>query len=205
MVTKVVSGAQTGVDRGALDAAIDASCPYGGWVPKGRRSEDGCVPARYSAMSETSSANYLKRTEQNVVDSTATVIPCHGAPTGGTLRTVEFCRKHSRPCWRADPDSLLDRGRVRRRANRAELRRSEGVEMPRHTGVGAAVCRPLPRRGAARQRLTAQNGAGRAPRPRADGEPPPRRKPQRGVPARLRERGATPHGGLPSVGRFCYT
>lgn len=112
MIAKIVSGAQTGVDRGALDAAIDASCPYGGWVPKGRRSEDGGVPARYSAMSEASSANYLKRTEQNVIDSTATVILCHGAPTGGPLRTVEFCRKHGRPYWIDDPDSPneTDRG-----------------------------------------------------------------------------------------------
>lgn len=112
MIARIVSGAQTGVDRGALDAAIEAACPYGGWVPKGRRSEDGCVPARYSAMSETASANYLKRTEQNVIDSTATVILCHGAPTGGTLRTVEFCKKHSRPYWIDDPDSPneTDRG-----------------------------------------------------------------------------------------------
>lgn len=112
MVAKVISGAQTGVDRGALDAAIDASCPFGGWVPKGRRSEDGCVPARYSALSETSSTSYLKRTEQNVIDSNATVILCHGAPTGGTLRTVEFCNKHDRPYWIDDPDSPkeTDRG-----------------------------------------------------------------------------------------------
>lgn len=41
MISKIISGAQTSVNRGALDAAIDVSCPYGGWVPKGRRSEDG--------------------------------------------------------------------------------------------------------------------------------------------------------------------
>ena len=112
MISKIVSGAQTGVDRGALDAAIEASCPYGGWVPKGRRSEDGGVPARYTALVESSSANYLKRTEQNVVDSDATLILCHGEPTGGTLRTVEFCRKHSRPFFIDNPDSPIqtDRG-----------------------------------------------------------------------------------------------
>ena len=112
MISKIVSGAQTGVDRGALDAAIDAPCPYGGWVPKGRQSEDGGVPVRYTALVESSSTNYLKRTEQNVIDSTATVILCHGAPTGGTLRTVEFCKKHSRPYWIDDPDSPneTDRG-----------------------------------------------------------------------------------------------
>lgn len=112
MISKIVSGAQTGVDRGALDAAIEASCPYGGWIPKGRRSEDGGVPARYTALVESSSANYLKRTEQNVIDSDATLILCHGEPTGGTLRTVEFCKKHNRPCFIDDPDAPIttDRG-----------------------------------------------------------------------------------------------
>lgn len=105
MISKIVSGAQTGVDRGALDAAIEASCPYGGWIPKGRRSEDSGVPARYTALVESSSANYLKRTEQDVVDSDATLIFCYGEPTGGTLRTVEFCKKHNRPYWVDDPDS----------------------------------------------------------------------------------------------------
>lgn len=61
MISKIVSGAQTGVDRDALDAAIEASCPYGGWIPKGRRSEDGGVPARYTALVESSSANYFIR------------------------------------------------------------------------------------------------------------------------------------------------
>ena len=60
MILKIVSGAQTGVDRGALDAAIEASCPYGGWIPKGRRSEDGGVPDRYTALIESPSTNYLK-------------------------------------------------------------------------------------------------------------------------------------------------
>ena len=32
-VAKVVSGGQTGVDRGALEAALTAGFPYGGLVP----------------------------------------------------------------------------------------------------------------------------------------------------------------------------
>lgn len=112
MISKIISGAQTGVDRGALDAAIEVSCPYGGWIPKGRRSEDGGVPDRYTALIESPSTNYLKRTEQNVTDSDATLILCHGEPTGGTLRTIEFCRKHNRPFFIDDPDKPIqaDRG-----------------------------------------------------------------------------------------------
>lgn len=61
MISMIVSGAQTGVDKGALDAAIEASYPYGGWISKGRRSEDGGVPARYTVLVESSSANYFIR------------------------------------------------------------------------------------------------------------------------------------------------
>ena len=32
---RILSGGQTGVDRGALDAAIASHIDYGGWCPKG--------------------------------------------------------------------------------------------------------------------------------------------------------------------------
>ena len=41
---KIVSGGQTGVDRGALQAAMDLGLDWGGWAPKGWRSEDGTIP-----------------------------------------------------------------------------------------------------------------------------------------------------------------
>jgi Circularly permutated YpsA SLOG family len=41
MLSKIVSGGQTGADQAALDAAIELGFPHGGWVPKGRKTESG--------------------------------------------------------------------------------------------------------------------------------------------------------------------
>jgi len=46
-VPTIVSGGQTGADRAALDWAIQNQIPHGGWCAKGRRAEDGRIPARY--------------------------------------------------------------------------------------------------------------------------------------------------------------
>ncbi len=44
MLTKIISGGQTGADRAALDAAIKMGIDHGGWIPKGRKTEDGVFP-----------------------------------------------------------------------------------------------------------------------------------------------------------------
>ena len=44
---KIISGGQTGVDRAALDAAMAAKFPCGGWCPRGRKAEDGRISERY--------------------------------------------------------------------------------------------------------------------------------------------------------------
>ena len=48
MLKKIISGCQTGADIAAIDAAIDNGFPYGGWVPKGRRTEAGPLPLTYA-------------------------------------------------------------------------------------------------------------------------------------------------------------
>jgi hypothetical protein len=94
---KIVSGGQTGADRAALDWAINRGIPHGGWCPKGRLAEDGTIPGRY-ALQETGSKDYLRRTEQNVIDSDGTVIlTIKGELTGGPKRTFEFAVIHGRP------------------------------------------------------------------------------------------------------------
>ncbi|MEI7636783.1 MAG: putative molybdenum carrier protein, partial [Syntrophus sp. (in: bacteria)] len=47
IITKIISGGQTGADRAALDFAIKHNIPHGGWLPKGRQAEDGKLPKRY--------------------------------------------------------------------------------------------------------------------------------------------------------------
>ncbi|MBN1864835.1 MAG: hypothetical protein JW808_08040 [Victivallales bacterium] len=96
-IVRIVSGGQTGADRGGLDAAIALDIPHGGWCPKGRLAEDGTIPEMY-LLDEMKSKSYLKRTEKNVVESSATVIFSDIPPKGGSLRTAQFAEKHSRPC-----------------------------------------------------------------------------------------------------------
>ena len=69
----IVSGAQTGADRAGLDWALFHDLPCGGWCPRGRRAEDGVIPASYQ-LKETRSEEYKQSTLANVRDSDATII-----------------------------------------------------------------------------------------------------------------------------------
>jgi len=95
-IKKIVSGGQTGADRGGLDAAIEVGIPHGGWCPKGRFAEDGKIPDKYN-QEELYSRFYAHRTEQNVIDSDATVIFTYGLPQGGSKRTLQFAKQHDKP------------------------------------------------------------------------------------------------------------
>jgi hypothetical protein len=46
-LSKIASGGQTGVDRGALDAELAADFLCGGSAPGDRMAEDGIIPERY--------------------------------------------------------------------------------------------------------------------------------------------------------------
>ena len=89
MISKIVSGGQTGVDRAAVDFAIAHGIVPGGFCPKGRRSESGRIPDTYNLI-ECSSAGYLMRTALNVQHSDGTLIIMRGRPEGGTRKTINF-------------------------------------------------------------------------------------------------------------------
>ena len=105
MITKIISGGQTGADRGGLDAAIHCKIPHGGWCPKGRKAEDGIIPDIYTQQ-EMISTDYLVRTEANVVDSDCTVIFTMGKLEGGSLKTAQYAKKHDKPCLHIDLDGM---------------------------------------------------------------------------------------------------
>ena len=98
---KLISGGQSGVDRAALDVALELGIPCGGWCPQGRRAEDGVIASKYP-LEQTPLVQYQQRTEWNARDSDGTLILSIGKPEGGTLLTIDFARKHKRPCLVVD-------------------------------------------------------------------------------------------------------
>ena len=94
--------------RAALDFAIAHNIPYGGWIPKGRKTEDGTLPEKYK-LQEMPSGDYSKRTEQNILDSDGTLIVSHGRLMGSSALTREFSKSQKRPCIHVDmEDTAMD-------------------------------------------------------------------------------------------------
>jgi hypothetical protein len=96
MLRRIISGGQTGVDRGALDAALKHGIDGGGWCPAGRLDEFGRIPDRYP-LNELEHGGFTERTLQNVKDSDGTVIICFKDLHGGTALTIRFCIDQQRP------------------------------------------------------------------------------------------------------------
>jgi hypothetical protein len=104
-VFSIVSGGQTGVDRGALDAALQAGVTCGGWCPEDCMAEDGVIDARYGLV-PLPQGGYAERTRRNVLDSDATLILYFGELEGGTALTAACCEKQGRPLLLIDALAL---------------------------------------------------------------------------------------------------
>ena len=112
MLTKVISGGQTGADRGGLDAAIALGIEHGGYCTFKRRAEDGRVPERYK-LTELALFGYGHRTLKNVLESDATVIFVYGvepavAPGGpsGSEITRRMAKKYLKALCVVDLEAL---------------------------------------------------------------------------------------------------
>lgn len=110
---RILSGGQTGADQGALSACLQCNFPYGGWIPRGRRTEKGKVPERYRALRQHRSRHYPPRTEANVMASDGTVVFTYGKPDGGSLLTMDFAHRHHKPCLHVDLNRPIEKGVAR--------------------------------------------------------------------------------------------
>ena len=105
VIQKIISGGQTGADIAGVDAAIECGVPYGGWLPKGRKAENGIVPEKYTDFQVMTKGGYPMRTEQNVIDSDGTVIFTYGKLAGGSSLTKKVAVKNNRPWLHIDLDA----------------------------------------------------------------------------------------------------
>jgi len=103
---RIISGGQTGVDRGALDFALWNGVECGGWCPPGRKSESGRIPERYP-LREVEIPDYDERTRRNILDSDATlVITAGGKMEKGTRLTLKWAGEYGRPLYHLDLESM---------------------------------------------------------------------------------------------------
>lgn len=97
----IISGGQTGADRGALLAAHDLGLARGGMAPSGWRAEDGAIPEWFrEGMMQSASAAYPVRTRSNVEASGGTLIVSFGPlpHESGSMLTANIARKLNKPC-----------------------------------------------------------------------------------------------------------
>ena len=137
---RIVSGGQTGVDRAALDVAIELGIEHGGWCPRGRLSETGPIPACYQ-LQETEAIEYSVRTQRNVIDSDGTLILYRVRLQRGTLLTNRLAQSHDRPLMRVRLDLPIDIAMIQTWICNSQIK-TLNVAGPRessHPGIGAAA------------------------------------------------------------------
>ena len=134
---KIISGAQTGVDRAALDVALDLGIPCGGWCRKGRRAEDGTIPDKYP-LQETGTRNYTKRTKLNVQDSDGTLIINCGELDGGTTHTVRLSEKMAKPCLVIQLEEQPELNKIIHWLNQTDMEKDKNNQ-------DLTICKTIPR------------------------------------------------------------
>jgi hypothetical protein len=99
MITKVISGGQTGADEAGLIAAKEFGIETGGWLPQGCKTEFGAKPEYIElyGMKEHTARGYPARTRANVCDSDGTIRFAVNFNTAGERCTVKAIRLEGKP------------------------------------------------------------------------------------------------------------
>ena len=104
----IVHGGQSGVDRGAHEAAIDNGWQLEGYMPRDGRDELGRIPADVARfLTPHEKTNYAARTEANVRMSSAVLIVVRNAEdprtTPGTAKTIDLAAQRNLRRMIVDP------------------------------------------------------------------------------------------------------
>ncbi len=90
----IISGAQTGVERAALDWTVKHDLPRGGRHPAGLTE----VPDPLHKLREVETENVLEGIEANIRDADGTVVFASAAKATGTAqKAVSTSKKHKKP------------------------------------------------------------------------------------------------------------
>jgi hypothetical protein len=151
MLTRIVSGGQTGVDQAALRAAASLGIPIGGWCPPSRLSEDGVIPDHFPLIETPEDRSPTapdiprsQRTEWNVRDSDGTLLLFRGElekQGAGTRWTAECAKHYGKPLLVSDPAALNDIPQVHVWIDSRGIRTLNVAGPSERTtpGIGAAV------------------------------------------------------------------
>lgn len=110
MLKKVISGAQTGVDLAALDAANMVGLLTGGTMPFGFKNHDGVHPDFVDKYGITcsKSSSYAARTRLNVGDSDGTLRIARNLNSKGEICTMKSIKSLKKPYFDIDLNSDCD-------------------------------------------------------------------------------------------------
>jgi len=92
--------------------AIELGLDYGGFVPKGRKAEDGPIGGEYAKLTELESESYSVRTERNAAEADGTIVFTVDTPTEGTAYTVDCLKRHGKQYLLVDFKETGDRAAV---------------------------------------------------------------------------------------------
>ncbi|MCX6849676.1 MAG: hypothetical protein NTY98_12205 [Verrucomicrobia bacterium] len=93
----IITGAQLGVERAALEWALKYECPHGGWCPKGLLGSAEPLDPRYK-LKEGETENVIEAVSSNVRDAEATLVFTLATKAAGTAqKAVSTARKLKKP------------------------------------------------------------------------------------------------------------